>query len=76
MLTILLDIVNNIVYILYVKSSEFKRWLEKQGATFMSGKGSHLKVELAGRFSVMPMHKSKEIGTGLVAKIKKDLGLK
>jgi mRNA interferase HicA len=54
-----------------MKSSEFKRWLEKQGATFTSGKGSHLKVELDGKFSVMPMHKSKEIGTGLVAKIKK-----
>ncbi len=59
-----------------MKSSEFKRWLEKQGATFTSGRGSHLKVELNGKFSVMPMHKSKEIGTGLAAKIKKDLGLK
>ena len=59
-----------------MKSSEFKRWLEKQGATFTSGKGSHLKVELDGKFSVLPLHKSKEIGTGLVAKIKKDLGLK
>ena len=59
-----------------MKSSEFKRWLEKQGATFTSGKGSHLKVELDDKFSVMPMHRSKEIGTGLVAKIKKDLGLK
>jgi mRNA interferase HicA len=59
-----------------VKSSEFKRWLEKQGATFTSGRGSHLHVELNGEFSVMPMHKSKEIGSGLVAKIKKDLGLK
>jgi mRNA interferase HicA len=59
-----------------LKSSEFKRWLERHGATFTPGKGSHLHVELNGRFSVMPMHKSKEIGTGLVAKIKKDLGLK
>jgi mRNA interferase HicA len=48
----------------------------KQGAAFTSGKGSHLKVELNGKFSVMPMHKSKEIGAGLVAKIKRDLGLK
>ena len=59
-----------------MKSSEFKRWLKEQGATFTSGKGSHLKVELNGKFSVMPMHKSKEIGTGLAAKIKKDLALK
>jgi mRNA interferase HicA len=59
-----------------MKSSEFKRWLKNRGAIFTSGKGSHLKVELNGKFSVMPMHKSKEIGTGLVAKIKKDLALK
>ena len=72
---ILLDIVNSIVDIKTMKSSEFKRWQEKQGAIFTRGKGSHLKVELAGKFSVIPMHKSKEIGTGLVAKIKKDLGL-
>ena len=72
---ILLDFVNSIVDIKSMKSSEFKRWLEKQGATFTRGKGSHLKVELDGKFSVIPMHKSKEIGTGLVAKIKKDLGL-
>jgi mRNA interferase HicA len=59
-----------------MKSSEFKRWLERHGASFTSGRGSHLKIELNGKSSVMPMHKSKEIGTGLVAKIKKDLGLK
>lgn len=59
-----------------MKSSEFKRWLVRQGAAFTSGRGSHLKIELKGKSSVMPMHKSKEIGTGLVAKIKKDLGLK
>jgi mRNA interferase HicA len=58
-----------------VKSSKFKRWLDKQGATFRPGKGSHLKVTLDGRNSVLPMH-NKELGTGLLAKIKKDLGLK
>jgi mRNA interferase HicA len=58
-----------------VKSSEFKRWLADQGATFKVGKGSHLKVTLNGRNSVLPMH-SKELGTGLVAAIKKQLGLK
>ncbi len=58
-----------------MKSAEFKRWLDKQGATFRPGKGSHLKVELHGKTSVLPMH-NKEIGTGLLEKIKKDLGLK
>jgi len=63
------------VYTKSVKSSEFKRWLAAQGATFSPGKGSHLRVELNGRISYLPMH-SKELGTGLVATIKKLLGLK
>jgi mRNA interferase HicA len=58
-----------------VKSSEFKRWLEKQGATFGSSKGSHLKVFYNGNTSILPMH-NKELGTGLVESIKKQLGLK
>jgi len=45
------------------------------GATFKPGKGSHLKVTLNGKNSVLPMH-GKELGTGLVAAIKKQLGLK
>jgi mRNA interferase HicA len=45
------------------------------GATFKAGKGSHLKVTLNGRNSVLPIH-GKELGTGLVAAIKKQLGLK
>jgi len=58
-----------------VKSSEFKRWLAAQGATFTPAKGSHLKVELNGKVSFLPMH-SKELGVGLVAAIKKQLGLR
>jgi mRNA interferase HicA len=58
-----------------MKSSEFKRWLTAQGATFKPGKGSHLKVTLNGKQSVLPMH-NKEIGTGLLEDIKKQLGLK
>ncbi len=58
-----------------MKSSEFKRWLAEQGATFKPGKGSHLKVSVNGRNSVLPMH-NKELGTGLVQAIKKQLGLK
>jgi mRNA interferase HicA len=57
----------------FAKSSEFKRWLSDQGATFKPGKGSQ--VYLNGRNSVLPMH-GKELGTGLVAAIKKQLGLK
>jgi len=58
-----------------MKSTEFKRWLAQQGATFKAGKGSHLKVSLNGRNSVLPMH-NKELGTGLIQAIKKQLGLK
>ncbi len=59
----------------FVKSSEFKRWLKEQGAIFKAGKGSHLKVSLHGKNSILPMH-HKELGTGLVQAIKKQLGLK
>ena len=58
-----------------MKSSEFKRWLAGQGATFSPAKGSHLKVELNGRLSILPMH-NKELKKGLVEAIKKQLGLK
>lgn len=58
-------------------SAQLKRWLAKQGCTFESGHGGHLIVRLGTRMSVLPMHGSgKELGTGLVQKIKKDLGLK
>lgn len=58
-----------------MNSNEFKRWLAKQGATFKPGKGSHLKVFLNGRQSVLPMHNA-ELKTGTVEGIKKQLGLK
>lgn len=58
-----------------MKSTEFKRWLAGQGVTFKPGKGSHLRLELNGKISVLPMH-NKELGTGLVQSIKKQLGLK
>ncbi len=58
-----------------MKSSEFKRWLAGKGAAFKPAKGSHLKVSLNGKQCVLPMH-NKELGTGLVEAIKKQLGLK
>ena len=58
-----------------MKSSEFKRWLALQGAIFKPGKGGHLRVELNGKISVLPMH-SKDIKTGTLQGIKKQLGLK
>ncbi len=59
-----------------MKYSEFRRWLKQQGVRFESAKGSHHKAFLNGRQTIFPDHGSKEIGKGLVEKIKKDLGLK
>ncbi|MGZ8320109.1 MAG: type II toxin-antitoxin system HicA family toxin [Telluria sp.] len=59
-----------------MKYSEFRRWLARQGAVFVPGQGSHHRVSLNGKSTVFPDHGAKEIGTGLVEKIKKDLGLK
>jgi len=53
-----------------------KKWLERQGATFAPGKGSHLKVFPNGRQSTLPMHGTIELGKGLEAAIKRQLGLK
>lgn len=59
-----------------MNSKQMKKWLEQQGATFTPGKGSHLNVFLNGHKSVLPMHGSTELGKGLEAAIKRQLGLK
>jgi len=58
-----------------MNSNEFKRWLAKQGCRLGTQKGSHLKVYLNDKQSVLPMHGKKELGTGLVKAIKKQLGI-
>ena len=58
-------------------SQELKRWLQKQSCTFEPGQGGHLIVRLGSKMSILPMDgKQKELGTGLVNRIKKHLGLK
>ena len=62
-----------------MNASELRRWLHKRGCTFHVHKGGsgHLTVRRGDRTSQLPMHGgSKVLGRGLVAKIKKDLGLK
>jgi len=49
--------------------------LAKQGAVFTSAKGGHLRVELNGKISILPMH-SKELKKGTAEAIKKQLELK
>jgi mRNA interferase HicA len=59
-----------------VNSRELKRWLATQGCTFESKKSGsgHLIVRRGQRKSVLPMHGGrKELGLGLVNKIKRTL---
>jgi mRNA interferase HicA len=61
-----------------MNSKELKKWLAKQGCTFETKKGGsgHLIVKLGDKKTELPMHGGgKELGTGLVKAIKKQLGL-
>ena len=62
-----------------MNANQFRAWLAKQGCTFepKRGGGGHLIVRRDDRKTDLPMHGgSKQLGTGLVSKIKKELGLK
>lgn len=60
-----------------MKYSEYLRYLISIGCTIEPHKrGSHRKVTLNGKQTVFPYHGSKEMGTYLENKIKKDLGIK
>ncbi len=59
-----------------MNSDQFRRYLKKQGCTFEPGKGGHLIVRRNGRMSVLPQHGGrKQLGTGLMRKIRKDLDI-
>jgi mRNA interferase HicA len=58
-----------------MKVSEFRRWLQAQGATFVEG-ARHTKVYLGGRQSVISRHPSDEIPEGTRCVILRHLGLK
>lgn len=59
-------------------ANELRRWLQRRGCTFVTHRGGsgHVTVYHQGRKTQLPMHGKKELGTGLVNKIMKDLGLK
>jgi len=60
-----------------VKCSEFKRWLERQGAyVSRQAKGSHVIITLNGKEATLPYHGSKEMREGTRLSILKELGLK
>jgi mRNA interferase HicA len=61
-----------------MNSSELEKLLKRHGCTFDNhrGGGGHITVRRGDRKTVMPRHGSrKELGTGLVNKILKDLGI-
>jgi mRNA interferase HicA len=62
-----------------VNAQELKKWLAAQGCSFEPKRGGsgHLVVRKGNLKSELPMHGGrKELGTGLVNAIKKQLGLK
>lgn len=59
--------------------AEFRRWLAKHGCAFETHEGGsgHITVRRGEYFSQLPAHGSrKDLGKGLVERIKKDLKLK
>ncbi|MGK5015226.1 type II toxin-antitoxin system HicA family toxin [Janthinobacterium sp. 75] len=58
-----------------MKQREFVLWLKQNGATFKDDT-NHLKVYLNGKQTILPRHPSKELKTGLVEEVKKQLNLK
>jgi mRNA interferase HicA len=73
------DFHRNVDHPTLMNAGELKRWLAAQGCTFETKKGGsgHLIVKRGERKSELPMHGGgKELGTGLVNAIKKQLGLK
>jgi mRNA interferase HicA len=63
------------VYDWTVSSEELKRWLKKQGCSFGRQEGSHLKVYRGDKFTILPMHGKKEIKSGTLKAILRDLDL-
>src|SRR5260370_36822776 len=58
-----------------LSASEIRRWLKQQGCTFEERK-RHTLVRLGSRCSLLPRHSAKEIKTGTLNGILRDLGLK
>jgi mRNA interferase HicA len=61
-----------------MNAAELRRLLAKEGCTFESHRrgSGHVTVIRGDRKSQLPMHGGrKELGTGLVNKIKRDLGI-
>ena len=58
-----------------MNASQFRRYLAKRGCTFEEGT-RHTIVRRGDRLAALPRHGgAKQLGTGLIHRIKKDLGL-
>jgi len=58
-----------------MKIGELKRWLKEQGVIFEEGK-RHTMDRLGSRFTPIPRHADRDIKTGTLQSILKQLGLK
>jgi mRNA interferase HicA len=59
-----------------MKSSELHRKIKRNGWVYVKAEGSHYIYEKNGRYYPVPFHGAKEMGTGLVKKIVKEMGLR
>jgi mRNA interferase HicA len=57
-----------------VKARELRRWLKKQGCLFVE-ESRHTRIVLGSKVSRMPRHPAKEIKTGTLRSVLKDLDL-
>lgn len=70
--------IDRVVYKLARNSKQFRRYLAGKGCTFEvgAGKGGHIVVRFGDRSTTLPQHGSaKQLGTGLMNAIKKQLGV-
>jgi len=60
-----------------VNSSQLRRWLARRGCTFQTKRGTgHVTVRRDSYKSQLPVHGgSKQLGTGLIRKILRELGI-
>lgn len=74
----MLEFIRRCAYKLNMNANQFKSWLKKHGCTFESkGHTGHLLVRRGDKTADLPMHGGgKELGKGLVERIRKQLGLK
>lgn len=59
-----------------MNSDQFRRYLAKQGCTFEPARGSHLTARRGDKSASVPQHGgAKQLGKGLMRKIKRQLGI-